>query len=169
MRNYALLLAWVMLTCPPVMADNGGPAVVSKPDGGVAKAAPPVDRSGQKQHGKASYYSKRFTHKKTASGLPLDPNKKTAASKTLPLGTKAEVTNMENGRKTEVIVNDRGPYVKDRVIDVTSKAAEELGIKEEGTARVEVKPVEIPPPSSDPKEEVIKAESKNEPKPAPPK
>ena len=153
MRNYpylAFLVAGMVFTGTlPARADDG--------------AAPHLDRSGHKQHGKASYYSRRFTHKKTASGLPLDPNKKTAASKTLPLGTKAEITNTENGRKTEVIINDRGPYVKDRVIDVTPKAADELGIKREGTAKVEVKPVEIPPPSANPKEEVLKAENKADP------
>lgn len=148
---------------------EGDPAVAPMPPGAERsdppKAAPPVDRTGRKQHGKASYYSHRFAHKKTASGLPLDPNKKTAASKTLPLGTKAEVTNVENGKKTEVIVNDRGPFVKDRVIDVTPKAAEELGIKEEGVAKVVVKPVEIPPPTADPKEEVLKAEKTVDPSP----
>jgi|SRR5579859_1971508 len=165
MRNYpflALLAAWMVFV--PADADDGSTASLPNPTLAKPEPAPqPVDRSGRKQHGKASYYSHRFTHKKTASGLPLDPNKKTAASKTLPLGTKAEVTNVENGKKTEVIVNDRGPYVKGRVIDVTPKAAEELGIKEEGTAKVEVKPVEIPPPSADPKEEVLKAERKVDP------
>lgn len=148
--HFALLAAWMVFV--PARADDGTPPLQQH-----------VDRSGQKQHGKASYYSHRFTHKKTASGVPLDPNKKTAASKTLPLGTKAEVTNVENGKKTEVVVNDRGPYVKDRVIDVTPKAAEELGIKDQGTAKVEVKPLEIPPPSADPKQEVIKAENKVDP------
>lgn len=171
MRNYAylaFLLAWMAFIGPPAAADGATaspprPATADQAQPDAPKAAAPVDRSGRKQHGKASYYAKHFSHKKTASGVPLDPNKKTAASKTLPLGTKAEVTNTENGKKTEVIINDRGPYVKDRVIDVTPKAAEELGIKKEGVAKVEVKPVEIPPPSSDPKEEVIKAENKIDP------
>ena len=157
MGNYpyiALLLIGMVFTgTSPSRATDGAAAVEPK-----VPAHHHIDRSGQRQHGKASYYSHRFAHKKTASGLPLDPNKKTAASKTLPLGTKAEVTNLENGKKTEVIVNDRGPYVKDRVIDVTPKAAEELGMKEEGTAPVVVKPIAIPPPAADPKEEVIKAE-----------
>lgn len=174
MRNltHSALLLTCLLVPPAFAGDGGGPGVAAKPAGAdqvvkpeAPKAALPVDRSGQKQHGKASYYSRRFTHKKTASGLPLDPTAKTAASKTLPLGTKAEVTNVENGKKTEVIINDRGPYVKDRVIDVTPKAAEELGLKDEGTAKVEVKPVAIPPPAADPKEEVIKAETVAEGKP----
>jgi len=138
-------------TLSPALADGGAASgVVSKPPVDSAakpdqpKAEPQVDRSGRKQKGTASYYGKHFTHKKTASGALLDPNKKTAASKTLPLGTKAEVTNKENGKKTEVVVTDRGPYAKDRVIDVTPKAAEELGMKKEGVTEVEVKPVEVP-------------------------
>ena len=166
-----ILSAICLFAAPPrALGGDGGPAVVAKPDGIESsvekqkeKAVRRVDRSGRKQRGKASYYSHRFVHKKTASGLPLDPNKKTAASKTLPLGTKAEVTNLENGKKTEVIVNDRGPYVADRVIDVTPKAAEELGIKKEGVAPVEVKPVALPPPDADPKEQVLKAEKTIEP------
>jgi rare lipoprotein A len=135
----------------PALADgSAGPGIVAKPPAESAakpdqpKAEPHVDRSGRKQKGGASYYGKHFTHKKTASGALLDPNKKTAASKTLPLGTKAEVTNKENGKKTEVVVTDRGPYAKDRVIDVTPKAAEELGMKKDGVTEVEVKPIEIP-------------------------
>jgi len=112
-------------------ADDAAPAPAAKP-------------ALHKQKGAASYYGKHFTHKKTASGQPLDPSKKTAASKTLPLGTKAEVVNKENGKSTEVVVTDRGPYVKDRIIDVTPKAAEELGMKKEGVTEVEVKPVDVP-------------------------
>lgn len=149
-----------------VAADGGaGPGIVSKPPAeSAAKAEPPnadqpkaerpVDRSGKKQKGVASYYGKHFNHKKTASGVPLDPNKKTAASKTLPLGTKAEITNKENGKKTEVVVTDRGPYVKDRVIDVTPKAAEELGMKKDGVTEVEIKPVEVPQSKEQEKEAV---------------
>jgi len=171
MRKLTLCaLAFASLTVSalsPALADgNTGPGVVSKPPADSApkpvpptadqpKAeAPPVDRSGRKQKGVASYYGKHFNHKKTASGVPLDPNKKTAASKTLPLGTKAEVTNKENGKKTEVVVTDRGPYVKDRVIDVTPKAAEELGMKKEGVTEVEVKPVEVPQTREQEKEAV---------------
>lgn len=97
-----------------------------------------------KQQGVASYYGKHFAHKKTASGVPFDPSKKTAASKTLPLGTKAKVVNKRNGKSTQVVVTDRGPYVKDRIIDVTPKAAEDLGMKKDGVTEVEVKPVDVP-------------------------
>jgi len=143
-------LAFVSLALSALADGSAGPGIVSKPPAAPAvktdspKAEPSVDRSGRKQKGAASYYGKHFTHKKTASGALLDPNKKTAASNTLPLGTKAEVTNKENGKKTEVVVTDRGPYAKDRVIDVTPKAAAELGMKKDGVTEVEVKPVEVP-------------------------
>jgi rare lipoprotein A len=154
MRKLTLsALAFVSLALSdlsPALSDDNAAGVVSKPLADSAakpdqpKSDAPVDRSGRRQKGAASYYGKHFSHKKTASGVPLDPNKKTAASKTLPLGTKAEVTNKENGKTTEVVVTDRGPYAKDRVIDVTPKAAEELGMKKDGVTEVEVKPVEVP-------------------------
>lgn len=156
--------------------DGAGPANVTKPPAESAakaapnfadqpKAEPQIDRSGKKQKGVASYYGKHFNHKKTASGALLDPNKKTAASKTLPLGTKAEITNKENGKTTEVVVTDRGPYAKDRVIDVTPKAAEELGMKKDGVTEVEVKPVEVPQTKEQEKEAV--EEVKQQPSPPP--
>lgn len=96
--------------------------------------------------GEASFYGGDFHGKKTASGVPFDQNKPTAASKELPLGTKATVTNEENGKSVDVIVNDRGPYVDGRVIDLSKKAAKDLDMIEDGTApvRVEVKPSEQP-------------------------
>ena len=169
LTHSALAATLLCLSAVPGMGwaddgDGGAPGVVSKPPAEQAakpapgadqpKSEPPVDRSGRKQKGVASYYGKHFSHKKTASGALLDPNKKTAASKTLPLGTKAEVTNKENGKKTEVVVTDRGPYVKDRVIDVTPKAAEELGMKKDGVTEVEVKPVEVPQTKEQEKEAV---------------
>ena len=68
----------------------------------------------------------------------------TAASKTLPLGTRAKVTNMENGRSADVIINDRGPFVGGRILDVTEKAADKLGLKQEGVSKVEIKPIDVP-------------------------
>jgi rare lipoprotein A len=177
----ALALALCALFAVPgaTWADgSSAPGVVSKPPAEQAakpapsadqsKSEPPVDRSGRKQKGVASYYGKHFSHKKTASGMQLDPNKKTAASKTLPLGTKAEVTNKENGKKTEVVVTDRGPYVKDRVIDVTPKAAEELGMKKDGVTEVEVKPVEVPQTKEQEKAAVEEVKQQPSPPPAQP-
>ena len=69
-----------------------------------------------------------------------------AASRTLPLGTKARVTNLQNGRSAEVEIKDRGPYVPGRSVDVTPKVAEELDMKKEGVAPVVVAPIAVPQP-----------------------
>ncbi len=104
----------------------------------------PVDRSGKARKGKASYYAKKFHGRKMADGTPMDPNANIAASKTLPLGTKAKVTNLENGKSEIVEIRDRGPYIEGRIVDVTPTVAEKLGMKKEGVATVEVKPIELP-------------------------
>ncbi|MBS1189370.1 MAG: septal ring lytic transglycosylase RlpA family protein [Rhodocyclaceae bacterium] len=134
-------------------------AVATPPPAGTdqeAKASPPL-RQGKTRHravkpqrGKASYYSRKFAGKKTASGAPLNPRAHVAASKTLPLGTQAKVTNLKTGKSTMVRIEDRGPYEKNRIIDVSPKAAEELEMKKEGVAPVQVTPVEIPPPRGAP-------------------
>jgi rare lipoprotein A len=112
----------------------------------VAKAEPAktLDRSGKARHGKASYYGKKFHGKKMADGTPMDPHSNVAASKTLPLGTKARVTNLENGKSETVEIRDRGPYVDGRIVDVSPTVADRLGIKKQGVAPVEVKPLEVP-------------------------
>jgi rare lipoprotein A len=100
--------------------------------------------SGRTQIGKASYYGGRFDGRTTASGTKLRPNRLTAASKTLPLGTKAKVTNLENGKAVDVIVTDRGPHARHRILDVSPKAAARLGMKGQGVVPVKVKPVAEP-------------------------
>jgi rare lipoprotein A len=105
-----------------------------------------VDRSGKTQTGVASYYGPHHAGKTTASGESMNPRSLTAASPSLPLGAKAEVTNRETGKSVQVTVTDRGPYAKGRILDVSSKAAETLGMKHDGVAPVNVKPVEAPPP-----------------------
>ncbi len=96
--------------------------------------------------GEASFYSGKFHGRKTANGETMNQNKPTAASRVLPLGTKATVTNQENGKSVDVIVNDRGPFVDGRVIDLSKTAAQKLDMIEDGTApvRVEAKPSEQP-------------------------
>ncbi len=96
------------------------------------------------QHGKASWFGREVAGKTTASGKPARPGAMTAASRTLPLGTKARVTNKETGKSVRVTVTDRGPYAKGRVVDVSRAAAEKLGMKEDGTASVKVTPLEVP-------------------------
>ena len=88
--------------------------------------------------GKASWYGPGFDGKKTATGEVFDQTEMTAAHPTLPIGTKAEVTNLDNDKKVEVRINDRGPHVEDRVIDVSRAAAKKLDMVEEGTAQVKI-------------------------------
>jgi rare lipoprotein A len=105
-----------------------------------------VDRSGKARKGKVSYYGREFYRKKMADGTPMNPQSSSAASKTLPLGTTARVTNLKNGNSQVVEIRDRGPYVKDRIVDVSPKTADKLGLKKDGVAPVEVKPMEVPQP-----------------------
>jgi hypothetical protein len=78
-----------------------------------------LDHSGRKQKRQASYYAHRFANRKTASGNRFNPAANTAASKTLPLGTTAKVTNEQNGESATIKIDDRGPYINGRVVDVT--------------------------------------------------
>ena len=89
-------------------------------------------------NGTASWYGPGFHGKKTANGEIYDQTKLTAAHKTLPLGTKARVTNLNNGSAVEVEINDRGPFVEGRIIDLSRAAARALGFIESGTAPVHV-------------------------------
>lgn len=118
----------------------------SKPSSTKTSAAKPkIDRSGKTQTGKASYYAKKFHGKKMADGTPMNPDSNVAASKTLPLGTTAKVTNLENGKSEVVEIRDRGPFVPGRIVDVSPKVADKLDMKKEGIATVEVDPIELPP------------------------
>jgi rare lipoprotein A len=92
-------------------------------------------------NGKASWYGPRFHGKKTASGEIYNQHKLTAAHKTPPLGTKARVTNLENGSTVEVEINDRGPFIEGRIIDLSRAAAGALGFVELGVAPVQVEVV----------------------------
>ncbi len=89
-------------------------------------------------YGTISYYGDEFKGKKTASGEIFDPNKYTAAHKELPFGTEIMVENLENGRKVKVVINDRGPFVANRILDVSRIAAEELGFVRKGTTYAKI-------------------------------
>lgn len=88
--------------------------------------------------GTASYYGREFSNKPTASGERFDPSKLTAAHPSLPLGSRVSVTNTKNGRSVTVRINDRGPYVGGRIIDLSEAAAKKLGFKNDGLAAVTV-------------------------------
>lgn len=88
--------------------------------------------------GKASYYGPKFHGKTTANGEKMDKFGLTAAHKTLPFGTMLEVTNLANGKRVVVRVNDRGPYSGSRIIDISFEAAKQIGMIQKGIQRVQV-------------------------------
>jgi rare lipoprotein A len=92
------------------------------------------------QIGLASFYGYRdgFAGKRTASGERFNPMAFTAASRTLPFGSLVRVTNLENGRAVIVLINDRGPYVEDRIIDLSVAAADKLDMRQAGVVRVRI-------------------------------
>jgi len=92
----------------------------------------------QTQTGKASFYADKFEGSPTASGEKYKHSKLTAAHKSLPFGTKVRVTNLANNESVEVVINDRGPYVDGRIIDLSKSAAEKLGFVNLGLAEVKV-------------------------------
>ena len=90
------------------------------------------------QIGIASYYGKKFHKKRTANGEIFNMYKVSAAHKSYPLGTKVRVTNLENGKSIKLFINDRGPFVKGRIIDLSYKAARKLDFVNQGTTKVRI-------------------------------
>ncbi len=91
--------------------------------------------AGYSEEGMISYYAEKFQGRRTASGQRFDKNAMTAAHRSLPFGTKIEVTNLDNGKSVIVVVNDRGPYSRDRILDVSPAAARKLGLLGKGTIK----------------------------------
>jgi rare lipoprotein A len=138
-----ILLATMMAGCGQVWSPNFGPRLsyrtsASRP---ARWRAIPGDAETMPNERivKASWYGGNFNGHQTASGERFNPNSMTAASKTLPLGSVVHVTNPENGRSVNVRINDRGPYVRGRTLDLSKGAARKIGLK--GVARVKVTPV----------------------------
>jgi rare lipoprotein A len=96
----------------------------------------------QIQIGNASFYADKFEGSPTASGEKYKHNKLTAAHKSLPFGTKVRLTNTKNNQSVEVVINDRGPYVEDRIVDVSKSAAEKLGFINQGLAEVKLEVID---------------------------
>lgn len=90
------------------------------------------------QKGEASWYGPGFNGKKTANGETFNMNKLTAAHKKLPFGTKVKVTNLQNGKSVIVRINDRGPFVKGRIIDLSKKAAQKIDLIKVGHTPVKL-------------------------------
>jgi anti-sigma regulatory factor (Ser/Thr protein kinase) len=115
---------------------------VSESPAPVAEAMPVEVREAVAQIGVASWYGRWHHGKPTATGESFDMNALTAAHRSLPLDSKIRVTNLDNGKRIEVTVNDRGPYIDGRVLDLSMKAAEKLEMKHQGLARVKIERVE---------------------------
>ena len=122
----ALPIGWKETPPPPVVAPQ------------VKEEVPKAEGPKVEQVGNASWYGPAQDGKETASGETFDQKKLTAAHPTLPLGTKAVVTNLETGQSVEVTINDRGPHVKGRKIDLSRAAARQIGMSKKGVAKVKI-------------------------------
>ena len=108
---------------------------------------PRLDFSGRRRIGIASFYADRFAGRKMADGVRMNPYGNNAASRTLPLGTVAKVTNLKTHRSALVTIQDRGPYVKGRIVDLSPSTARKIGITRKiGIAKVRVTPIAVPLP-----------------------
>jgi rare lipoprotein A (peptidoglycan hydrolase) len=124
----------------PASTDEDSGAKTKFPGGSVQKG----DAWKGELEGMASWYGLDFNGRLTASGEVYDMYEMTAAHKTLPLGTTVKVHNLDNGKTITVRINDRGPYVAGRVIDLSRKAARALGMRENGTAHVRLEVLSRP-------------------------
>lgn len=119
----------------------------SAPVRSSASAHHAPDLSGRRRIGTASFYAGKFAGRRMADGARMDPADDNAASKTLPLGTKARVTHLETGRSAVVTIQDRGPHAKGRLIDLSPSTARRIGItRADGVAKVAVTPLAVPMP-----------------------
>jgi rare lipoprotein A len=140
MKRATILLLSLSIPLTPWAAPAAPEAPPSKENVQPKK----LDHSGRRQKGKVSYYASTFSGRKMADGTRMDPKAPIAASKTLPLGTTAKVTNLDNGKSAVVEIKDRGPYVKGRIVDVSPSVADKLDLKKDGVAPAEVAPIEVP-------------------------
>jgi rare lipoprotein A len=133
-----LLSSAGLFACTAAQPQNPGPAadlVAARPAATAAELACAPSFS---QYGLASWYGEAFHLRQTASGEPFDMNELTAAHRFLPLNTVVRVTNLRNNRSVLVRINDRGPYVRGRTIDLSSYAAKQLGMRNSGLAPVRI-------------------------------
>ena len=139
----ALALALVLSGC--ATSRGAGPAPPAE-----AKPAPPTEAkpeaaTGPVQTGEASWYGEPHHGRPTASGEIYDMYQLTAAHPTLPMDTRVLVTNLKNGRTVEVRINDRGPHVAGRIIDLSFAAAQKLDATATGTIPVRIRALSLPP------------------------
>ncbi len=131
-KRQALGTAMLPVQAAPASEQPQAPVAVLNP---VPKPEP-ADEGTAIGTGHASYYGDEFAGQQTANGETFNPSALTAAHKTLPFGSKVKVTNTANGKSVVVRVNDRGPYVAGRLIDLSHAAAKKIGMVDSGTANV---------------------------------
>ena len=140
--NHKILLitiSFIFYSCGPTIAH--GDYINS--DGMSRKEIEAIRSHPEVQIGIASYYGKKFHRKLTANGQRFNMYKVSAAHKTLPLGTRVKVTNLNNGKSIRLTINDRGPFKKGRILDLSYKAAQKLGFVNEGTTKVRIDVIKL--------------------------
>ena len=143
-----MLTSLLLLASCATQQPQPAPAPVVAPS--PPPPAPPPRISAQPSKTvRASYQGEQAAGRPTASGEPYDPDELTAASKIYPIGSILLVTNPANGKSVKVRINDRGPHVRGRSLDLSKRAAEELGITEKGVARLKVKRLNSKPAKSE--------------------
>lgn len=145
MRNrYWLVLALLFVVCAPCMCEGSCETRVTNTTLESAAKAKKKKLKGKTETGEASYYADKFVGKPTASGEKYSHKALTAAHRTHPFGTKLRVTNLSNGKSVEVRVNDRGPFKRGRIVDLSLKAAKQIDMVRQGVAKVKVEVISFP-------------------------
>src|SRR5689334_3708020 len=146
-RRSLLFLTSLCLFAHVATAESpANPGASSDPPSASASRAHPGRKA--VQHGKVSWYGRAFAGRKTASGERFDPRALTMAHRTLPLGAIVDITNDANGKRVQLRVNDRGPYCKGRVADLSRAASERLGFADKGVIEATIRVVALPDDNS---------------------
>ncbi len=151
----AIAIAWglavgagalsMQVTAAPDDGNDASAATTQNQSQARALGKAPLDRSGHKRIGTASFYASRYSNRVMSDGHRMRPESNNAASLTLPLGTTAKVTNLATGKSAFVTIQDRGPYVRGRIIDLSPATAQRIGLeRKQGLTKVEVVPLTVP-------------------------
>jgi rare lipoprotein A len=161
-RVAMMLTSLLLLASCATQQPQPAPAPVVAPS--PPPPAPPPRISAQPSKTvRASYQGEQAAGRPTASGEPYDPDELTAASKIYPIGSILLVTNPANGKSVKVRINDRGPHVRGRSLDLSKRAAEELDITEKGVARLKVKRLDSKPAKSESRKSTLDSASASTP------
>jgi rare lipoprotein A len=141
-----LLAAFAVALSPAAAVAQEARRLQPAPERISGPASP--DLSARERRGNASYYAREFFGRTMADGIPMNPRGNNAASRTLPLGTVAKVTDIATGKSAVVKIEDRGPYIKGRIVDLSPSTARKIGITPHvGVAKVVVAPIAVPLPN----------------------